>query len=65
MWKKFAALVVAGVLVAGCGDTRGEQALTGAGAGALGAAAVGGDVTTGAVVGGGAGWFCRELGICL
>ncbi len=35
-----------------CGRTLGEQALIGAGAGAIGAAAVGGDMATGAVVGG-------------
>lgn len=37
--------------LAACGDTFGEQALMGAGAGAAGAAVLDGDVGTGALVG--------------
>ncbi len=46
-----AAIFTAATLTA-CGDTLGEQALYGAGAGAATAAVLGGDVATGAVVGG-------------
>lgn len=38
--------------LAGCGDTLGEQALIGAGAGAATAIVLDGDVLTGAIVGG-------------
>lgn len=52
-----AALIVAAL--AGCGETRGERALSGgaigAGAGALGGAVLGYDPLTGAVIGGAAG----------
>ncbi len=47
-------LVIAAALVAGlsaCGDTPGEQALFGAGAGAGAAAVFNGDLVTGAAVG--------------
>ena len=48
------------IALAGCGDTAGEQALFGGGAGALGAAAVGGDPIAGAAVGaGGNVLFCQ------
>lgn len=43
-------LAICGAL-AGCGDTVGEQALYGAGAGVAGAAVLDGDVVTGAAVG--------------
>ncbi len=46
-------IVAAGLLLglAACGDSVGEQALFGGGAGALGGAAIGGDPVTGAAVG--------------
>jgi hypothetical protein len=44
--------------LAGCGDTVLEQTLFGAGAGAVGAAAVGGDTATGAAVGVAGNLFC-------
>lgn len=54
-----AALVLLGLALAGCGDTRGQRALSGgavgAGIGALGGAVVGGSPLTGAVVGGATG----------
>ncbi len=60
--KKLAAVSAAALIalsVAACGETRGERALTGgaigAGAGALGGAALGFDPLTGAVIGGAAG----------
>lgn len=47
------------LLVAACGQTTGQRALTGggvgAGVGALGAGVTGGDPVTGAVIGGGVG----------
>ncbi|MGE3474554.1 MAG: YMGG-like glycine zipper-containing protein [Rhodospirillaceae bacterium] len=60
--KKFAAVSAVALIalsVTACGETRGERALTGgaigAGAGALGGAALGFDPLTGAVIGGAAG----------
>ena len=47
----WAGLAAAALVLAGCGDTTGEQALFGAGAGAAGAAILDGDIATGAVVG--------------
>lgn len=51
-----ACLIGATLLIAACGDTRGERALSGAGigagVGALGGAVTGGDPITGAVIGG-------------
>ncbi|MCP4208537.1 MAG: hypothetical protein GY767_16015 [Shimia sp.] len=45
-----------------CGDTFGEQALIGAGAGTVAAAAVGGHLAAGAVVGGAANVvYCKEF----
>ncbi|SLN49475.1 hypothetical protein AQS8620_02112 [Aquimixticola soesokkakensis] len=52
--------VVAALGLSACGDTFGEQAVLGAAVGAGSAAAVGGDVATGAVVGGAANIaYCR------
>lgn len=52
-------LSLACLIVAACGNTRGERALSGAGVGAgvgaLGSAAVGGSVVGGALVGAGVG----------
>ncbi|MGE3333922.1 MAG: YMGG-like glycine zipper-containing protein [Rhodospirillaceae bacterium] len=60
--KRFAAVSAVALIalsVTACGETRGERALTGgaigAGAGALGGAALGFDPLTGAVIGGAAG----------
>jgi hypothetical protein len=58
---KFMTVVVLGsaLAVAGCGNTRGERALSGggigAGVGAVGAAVTGGSVAAGALVGGAVG----------
>jgi len=47
--------------LAACGDTVGEQALFGAGAGALGASALGGDATLGAIGGAAANTlYCQQ-----
>lgn len=55
------ATALAGLLaLSACGDTLGEQAIIGAGAGAAGAAATGGDMVSGAAIGGaGNVAFCR------
>ncbi|MFQ5622369.1 MAG: hypothetical protein ACE5FS_03135 [Paracoccaceae bacterium] len=50
--------------LAGCGDTLGERTLSGAGIGALGAAVLGGNAASGAVVGGAAGAICSETNTC-
>ena len=47
--------------LSGCGDTLGEQALLGAGAGTAGAVVADGDVVTGAVLGAAANIaYCRK-----
>ena len=46
-----AALLAASAAVAACGDTAGEQALYGAGAGAVGSALLNGNLVTGAALG--------------
>jgi osmotically inducible lipoprotein OsmB len=53
MHRTLLSLSLAAAVLAGCGNTLGEQALFGAGAGALGSAAVGGDPLLGAAVGAG------------
>ena len=49
--KLWIAGAIAAFSLAACGDTLGEQALYGGGAGAVAGAATGGDPLTGAVVG--------------
>ena len=63
--KTWIVAVVAITGLSACGDTLGEQALLGAGAGAAAGAVTGGDVVTGAVVGGaGNVAYCRSTGRC-
>ncbi|GAA6189166.1 hypothetical protein [Litorivita sp. NS0012-18] len=51
----------AALSLSACGDTFGEQAVLGAGAGAGTAVATGGDITTGAVIGAAANVaYCRK-----
>ncbi|SFR55401.1 hypothetical protein [Litoreibacter janthinus] len=45
-------------------DSDAERGLVGAGAGAAIASATGGSAVTGAVIGGAAGVFCDDAGIC-
>ncbi len=60
LWKTPAALAVL-VVLAACGDTMGEQALLGAGAGAGAAAVLDGNVVGGAALGAGANViYCQE-----
>ena len=63
MHKKFIALALAAVVLAGC-ETTLESVGLGAGLGAVGATLVGGDAVTGAVVGGVIGGACAEGYIC-
>ena len=50
-------------LLAAC-DTDAERGLVGAASGAAVSAATGGDAVVGAVLGGAAGVFCDDAGIC-
>lgn len=63
MQKKFVVLTLAAFVLAGCA-TLGESIGLGAGVGAAGAALVGGDPVTGAIVGGVAGYACDSGLIC-
>jgi len=63
MRKKFIALALAGLVLAGC-DTMGESAGMGALLGAGVAGATGGNLATGAVIGGAAGALCHETNTC-
>ena len=49
--------------LAGCVQSDAERGLVGAAGGAVIASAVGGNAVTGAVVGGAAGYFCRDLNV--
>ena len=62
MRKLIVLIAVAGTLAA-C-DNDAERGLVGAGAGAAVSAATGGNAVTGAVIGGAAGVFCDDLGVC-
>ena len=63
MRTKIIALILSGVLLAGC-DTLGETAGLGALLGAGVAGAAGGDLLTGALIGGGAGVACYQTNTC-
>ncbi len=52
-----------GFTVAAC-DSDAERAVVGAAGGAAVASATGGSATTGALLGGAAGVFCDDVGIC-
>ena len=57
--KSWIGAIVALVALASCGDTLLEQGLLGAGAGAGTAIVLGGDATTGAVIGAGVNIYCQ------
>lgn len=61
---KFLAAVALVASLAGCLDNDTERGLAGAAGGAIVADAFGGNALTGAVVGGAAGVFCDDAGIC-
>jgi osmotically inducible lipoprotein OsmB len=57
-------LVAVATALAGCLDTDAERGLAGAAGGAVIADVTGGNALTGAVLGGAAGVFCDDLGVC-
>lgn len=63
MRKKLTVLILASFVLAGC-DTLGESAGLGALLGAGVAGATGGNMVTGAVIGGGAGAACFQTNTC-
>ncbi len=63
MRKKFAVLIMASFVLAGC-DTLGESAGMGALLGAGVAGATGGDMATGAIIGGAVGAGCHQTNTC-
>jgi len=63
MRKKLIALVLSGVVLAGC-DTLGESTGLGALLGAGVAGATGGNMATGALIGAGAGAACHQTNTC-
>ncbi|MBL1434826.1 MAG: hypothetical protein COB08_001315 [Rhodobacteraceae bacterium] len=63
MRKKIAVLILAGFTLAGC-NTVGESAGMGALLGAGVASATGGNMATGALIGGAAGAVCHQTNTC-
>jgi osmotically inducible lipoprotein OsmB len=61
---KLLGLLACAVALSGCLDTDTERGLAGAAGGAVIADVTGGNAVTGAVVGGAAGVFCDDLGVC-
>lgn len=61
---KLFGLLACAVALSGCLDTDTERGLAGAAGGAVIADVTGGNALTGAVVGGAAGVFCDDLGVC-
>lgn len=56
-------LAIATLGLAGCLQTDAERALAGAAGGAVIGEVTGGSPVTGAVIGGAAGYFCRDLNV--
>ncbi|MFM7334670.1 MAG: hypothetical protein ACKO1H_09700 [Tabrizicola sp.] len=61
---KLAGLMAAALALSGCMTTDTERGLAGAAGGAVIADVTGGNAVTGAVLGGAAGVFCDDLGVC-
>ena len=61
MQKTFLVAIIATLGLAACGDSDLERGVSGAAIGAVGAELTGGDVVTGAAVGGAAGVLCDDL----
>jgi len=57
-------LMAAALALPGCLTTDTERGLAGAAGGAVIADVTGGNAVTGAVIGGAAGVFCDDLGVC-
>jgi hypothetical protein len=64
MTLKPLALIPAILALSACLDTDTERGLAGAAGGAVIADVTGGNAVTGAVIGGAAGVFCDDLGVC-
>lgn len=58
------ALLCAALALSACLQTDAERGLAGAAGGAVIADVTGGSAVTGAIVGGAAGVFCDDLGVC-
>jgi osmotically inducible lipoprotein OsmB len=61
---KLVGLLACAVALSGCLETDAERGLAGAAGGAVVADVTGGNAVTGAVIGGAAGVFCDDLGVC-
>ena len=61
---KLIGLMACALALSGCLNTDTERGLAGAAGGAVIADATGGNALTGAVIGGAAGVFCDDLGVC-
>lgn len=61
---KLVGLLACATALSGCLTTDTERGLAGAAGGAVIADATGGNALTGAVIGGAAGVFCDDLGVC-
>lgn len=57
-------LMTCALALSGCVSTDAERGVIGAAGGAVIADATGGDALTGAVIGGAAGVFCDNMGVC-
>jgi osmotically inducible lipoprotein OsmB len=64
MTMKTIALLGAALALSACLDTDAERGLAGAAGGAVLSDVTGGSAVTGAIVGGAAGVFCDDLGVC-
>jgi osmotically inducible lipoprotein OsmB len=64
MKMKTIALLGAALALSACLDTDAERGLAGAAGGAVLSDVTGGSAVTGAIVGGAAGVFCDDLGVC-
>ncbi|WP_333817552.1 hypothetical protein [Tabrizicola sp.] len=61
---KLSGLMAVALTLSGCLQTDTERGLAGAAGGAVIADVTGGNALTGAVIGGAAGVFCDDLGVC-
>jgi osmotically inducible lipoprotein OsmB len=61
---RFLGLVACAAALSGCLETDAERGLAGAAGGAVIADVTGGSALGGAVIGGAAGVFCDDLGVC-
>ena len=64
MTLKTITLLGAALALSACLDTDAERGLAGAAGGAVISDVTGGSAVTGAIVGGAAGVFCDDLGVC-